>query len=1270
MRSAILLLSRRLPLTLLAALLPAVLSGCEQKPLADGMPDEVRCDACHGDPATGLAAPPRAIDPKKTTLDPEVGAHRLHVVDGLVRKGLACAECHPMPATLEAPGHIDLATPEHPADPADVTWGTLATTQGQTPSWDRSAATCSSVYCHGVTLAGGTRTRPRWTYAEPPAWTREQTSETCRGCHGNPPPPPHPASGRCSNCHQRTVRPDGTIDLEGGLHVDGIVEVGGTCNACHGSDLNPAPPTDLAGRSDTAERGVGAHQQHLSDSAIRKAVACEECHRVPADVGDPGHMDTDLPAELTWGPLATSGGQAPAWDGATCSAVYCHGSTLSGGRATAPKWTQVDGSQAVCDSCHGNPPPAPHPQRSQCRVCHPGTLKSDGTIDVEGGQHIDGTVQVGTACNSCHGNQANAAPPQDTLGATDTTARGVGAHQAHLVAGRVRSAVACSECHLVPATVGEAGHIDSDHATLTWGPLATSGGLAPAWDGANATCSSVYCHGASLTGGAHVAPRWTQVDGSQIACDGCHGNPPPAPHPASGACGNCHPGTLKADGTIDLAGGQHVDGALQVASACNACHGDSAGDPARPADQAPPTDTSGRSATSERGVGAHQAHLADSAIRKAVSCAECHLVPATADAAGHLDSALPAELTWGPLATAQAQAPQWDGTRCASVYCHGSSLAGGAHVEPVWTQVDGSQVACDGCHGNPPPAPHPQSASCRTCHSGTVAASGGIDVAGGLHIDGVVQAASACNACHGNAAGDPANPADQAPPRDTSGNSTSASRGVGAHQTHLAASAVHVAFACDDCHLVPATVGAAGHTDSALPAELTWGALARSGGASPAWNGSQCSSVYCHGATLSGGTLTDPNWTVVDGSQAACGTCHGNPPPAHYGSNCSACHPTVDASGNVIDKVRHVDGHVDVTGGPCGSCHALPPATGAHVAHFGDAATKPAYEDTRVLADYFPSGKPYYMFGCGNCHPLDPSKHLDGVTEVELYSASAPAGTLKARALPTASYDASAKTCSGTYCHSSGQATPVSRTSPGWTSGAKLGCDGCHDDPPRYPSGGAGSETANTHLQMGDDGWEFGHYGGLPGAWHQVPNKHGGDPSFNASPITCQACHFDTTDPSATGPSGFYWLDTTQDAVLPGGDASRLSQVLPGQCSTCHQAGGTAPAGTGKVLPLKHVDGQRQVSFDQRTLPSGFSYPGAPGGADAPSLPYWTTWTTGPASVDSAQNGSTWSVNMANASYDPATRTCSSVACHLNETSVQWGVAPVGNATCNNCHQY
>src|SRR5262249_32664984 len=145
---------------------------------------------------------------------------------------------------------------------------------------------------------------------------------------------------------------------------------------------------DTTGNTATTTRGVGAHQAHvLASSTWHKVTTCDQCHLVPATVNAVGHIDTPLPAELTWTGIATG----TTWNGTTCSS-YCHGQNQTGGGATAAVWTKVDGPQKQCNSCHGNPPPAPHPQNSACTTCHPdgGT----GGTFVTPAQHIDGTLQV------------------------------------------------------------------------------------------------------------------------------------------------------------------------------------------------------------------------------------------------------------------------------------------------------------------------------------------------------------------------------------------------------------------------------------------------------------------------------------------------------------------------------------------------------------------------------------------------------------------------------------------------------------------------------------------------------------------------------------------------------------------------------------------------------------------------------------------------------------------------------------------------------------
>ena len=327
------------------------------------------------------------------------------------------------------------------------------------------------------------------------------------------------------------------------------------CTACHGSQRgqltaadpgSPAPPLGLHGETKTTTRAVGAHRQHLGldpDPATppwHVPVSCDACHAVPQNVEDEGHIGMS-PAELVWSALASARHVSPSFDGTRCN-VYCHGvALLPGGSDTAPAWTTVDGSQAACGTCHGLPPDPPHPASNSCPTCHRERFEQPTVV------HIDGTVEVAAMpCNSCHGSDLNAAPPVDTEGNAETTFVGVGAHQSHLESSTWHREMACTDCHVVPATVDAAGHTDSaPPAELTWGTLATADGATPAFETATATCTGTYCHGATLSaGGSNTTPVWTTVDDTQAACGTCHALPPSAPHPSAGNCYFCHPAVV------------------------------------------------------------------------------------------------------------------------------------------------------------------------------------------------------------------------------------------------------------------------------------------------------------------------------------------------------------------------------------------------------------------------------------------------------------------------------------------------------------------------------------------------------------------------------------------------------------------------------------------------------------------------------------------------------------------------------------------------------
>ena len=937
------------------------------------------CDTCHG--SNGNPAPPRDLAGNVDTASAGVGAHRAHLEGNHLRPGIACNECHPVPANVADATHLD-AVPG-----VTITFGALARTGGLNPQFNAPRLNCTQTYCHGNSLMGGLRRTPVWNRVD-------GTQRVCNACHGNPPPAPHPQRPDCVTCHPSTINPDGTLNAAGGHHIDGRVDVAPlACDACHGGGGDPAPPAALDGAMLPSDPGVGAHDAHLRGGSLRGPLDCDECHIVPAALGDPGHIDQTAGAELTFGPLATTDGSVPVYDAVrnTCSDVYCHGASLTGGSEPSPIWTAIPADPGECGRCHGAPPPAPHPAWNNCNACHPGTVRVDGTIDLAGGLHVNGQIDAQIpGCDGCHGSAGNAAPPKALNGSVNTASLGVGAHQTHLTGSVLRGPIPCNSCHVVPASVVTAGHMDAaPNAEVTFSGLATADGAAPQWNRATATCSGVYCHGATRPGGVHTQPVWTRVDGTQAVCGSCHGVPPPAPHVASPRCDLCHTRTVRANGTINVANGTHINGQVDVEMpACGGCHG-------TPGNPGPPAGLDGAVSTADPGVGAHATHLNGGALSGPVACTECHVVPAAIEAVGHMDATPGAEVTFGRLATTGGIVPAYNAVtnRCSNVYCHGASLPGGTNVQPQWTVVNGTQAACGTCHGAPPPAPHVQNNNCNSCHPNTVNANGTINVAGGLHINGTVEAVAghpagwnagnqhgaafnaggpgACGACHGAdlLGGDVGVSCEQchpgwktsctfchggrdnqtgAPPDSVAGLNNRALAAVGAHTKHVAATALHSAFACSKCHINPANALSAGHIDGDGRAEVRMDS--RNVAAVYSLAATTCTSMYCHGDAV----IASPavQWTSV--GQLACSACHDDRtiPSAQntlrgqhrrhvltLALGCNECHTTVvNAANAIIAPALHVNEVVNVAFLPAGFSYAAGRCTGTchNMRHAGE----------------------------------------------------------------------------------------------------------------------------------------------------------------------------------------------------------------------------------------------------------------------------------------------------------------------------------------------
>jgi len=143
-----------------------------------------------------------------------------------------------------------------------------------------------------------------------------------------------------------------------------------------------------------------------------------------------------------------------------------------------------------------------------------------------------------------------------------------------------------------------------------------------------------------------------------------------------------------------------------------------------------------------------------------------------------------------------------------------------------------------------------------------------------------------------------------------------------AHAVHINGGSDSAAIPCSECH--PLFTSSSHITGPVIVAFATEpGDIAALGGLSPTWSAQTktCASVYCHGGgtTVTGGSVTTPNWTITDGSQEQCDSCHGDPPVAnsHLQSTkdfCNVCHEDA-LQGGRIDSRRiglHVDGVTDV----------------------------------------------------------------------------------------------------------------------------------------------------------------------------------------------------------------------------------------------------------------------------------------------------------------------------------------------------------------------
>ena len=511
--------------------------------------------------------------------------------------------------------------------------------------------------------------------------------------------------------------------------------------------VHPAGWTDTAS---TSFHGRILLQQLTVDSTAE--AQCNKCHGVTVRKTCADCHGTVYPHSMSWksgtfNPATDTAHHAyylknHAWNVGQC--VSCHGSDFKGGSSgkscyrchtsyphIASVWNDTLNAQF-----HGQRVKAQNWNAAECQACH-------GT-DFAGGFS-------GQSCFACHVSYPHAAAWKDTLSVA-------GFHGVYLK-NKSFALTECQPCHGSTYQGGTSGsacytcHASYPHLT-SW--RVVSSGVSHGQYLKTKTWNSVECqscHGADYRGGT-----------SSQACFTCHST---YPHPSN--VGSAHPGILQTagyplarcqtcHGTTYTGGtianvtcersGCHQDASNTPKSpeTCNSCHGQFRAAAASTLTYAPPEDVVGDTAVTVTAVGAHQKHLVTNTVGATVACAECHTVPATTFAVGHLNAAgqaIRAEVLFnGSLAkhpTAVTPNPAYDlaTNKCSDTYCHGNwrlrasaalpshsfiytdSVMVGANFSPKWNGGS-AEAACGTCHGMPPAGHDDSDTNCGDCHSTVV----------------------------------------------------------------------------------------------------------------------------------------------------------------------------------------------------------------------------------------------------------------------------------------------------------------------------------------------------------------------------------------------------------------------------------------------------------------------------------------------------------------------------------------------------------------------
>ena len=271
--------------------------------------------------------------------------------------------------------------------------------------------------------------------------------------------------------------------------------------------------------------------------------------------------------------------------------MECHGQDLRGEEEDNP--VAGDDGATSCYSCHNKTSHTgagfsglsqTHPAFMQahnwdlqsCFNCHPG---NNIQHEIEFGGSCNNSFchslpEGPQACNTCHGKFSSDAhdtlswaPTKGLRGETEDSSPAVGSHSRMLEnrEGRLTRVVECANCHVVPASWDDPGHIIDEtpgRAEVVFSFPANADTSKPVYDYDEYTCSNVFCHW-------NQQRTWTNPI-PESECGSCHGMPPHAETITWTQCQFCHDEVWSDDGLINQ--NMHVNGTVDICS--GECHGD------------------------------------------------------------------------------------------------------------------------------------------------------------------------------------------------------------------------------------------------------------------------------------------------------------------------------------------------------------------------------------------------------------------------------------------------------------------------------------------------------------------------------------------------------------------------------------------------------------------------------------------------------------------------------------------------------------------------